>query len=159
ATDLASVTATVLPVLASPQAALSVPLAEKTRLSSCGSSFGKIESTSSRLQRHFVNDCEHLVEQPLEDVELIVAIVIATSPQQLLHHGVFLRYELDDQGSAELCKRCQQFAERHAMPDHQVMNEGQAQHQIGTASVGQGLTLGSAPAQAYRRIDQIVHQR
>ena len=76
--------------------------------------------------------------------------------QQRPDHGVVAGDELDDQRGLESGQPLDELVQRNIGADDHVVNQGQAQDEVGLGALVKRPALGTAPAQVWRRVCQIT---
>src|SRR5919205_469967 len=112
---------------------------------------GKGENPGARGELLGARDVEALPEAALEPVAPVVGVVVlALAAQEPRDHRVVGGRELDDDGRAEAPQPVDDLHDRHVAADREVVDEREAERQVGRASVRQRPPLEAAPPEARR---------
>src|SRR5690606_15254853 len=120
---------------------------------------GEIDLSLAALQGSFAPDVEEGGEKLAEDPRVVVVVLVLPVGQQSLHHLVLARHELDDDRAAKFRQPADELRQWNVGRNHDVMDERQAQHQLGPPALDKALALGAAPALAGRSIGKVDDQR
>ena len=82
----------------------------------------------------------------------------ALAGEQARRHHVVVVGELDDERGAEVGEEGDDLVERDGVGEREVVDDGQAQHEIGPDALDERQALPRPPAETRRRVGQVEHE-
>src|SRR5438067_1177757 len=136
------------------------PRISARRSSDSDSGADKVEDALPRRELLGAGDGEALAEATLEPVAPVVGVVVGPlAGDEPRDHRILGRRELDDERGVEAAQPVDDLGDRHVAADREVVDEREAEREVGRAACGERPPLEPAPAEPRRRIGEVHAQR
>ena len=86
-----------------------------------------------------------LLQQSLENRRFVIPVIVLTTAQESLDHGIVLGDKFEDEIGPERSQPREQFGQRDAASNHEMMQQGQTEYQFGATTFGERSSLCAAP--------------